>query len=387
MRARLEQRVGLLGARPQRAREDRSRVLPALLEERSEDAARQEHDHGDEDQPFDQPPRLRLSGQNVLEVHDERGADDRAEDRLHAADDGIDHELSAALDRQRLDRDRSVVTGPQRARQAGERPGDRERGQAVERGAETDQHAAFLVLADRRQHFTELRPREHAGEQQHEGQHDRGEHVPELDVAEAAEDAEIDVGQRLQEVDVPRPDRQQRVGDRLQSVVAVRPVLRLFDDEEDHLRERQGQQREVDAVQPHGHGADEQREERRHDRSADDREPEIGMLRHRVQQQNRGDVPAGTVEHRLAVRQHAGVAEQQVERDGGDAHDEDLGCESRVAADRMQDQRKDGEAEQREGHEAQVAQGQASAPHDWRMTSLSPSNPCGRNNSTSAMHT
>ena len=141
----------------------------------------------------------------------------------------------------------------------------------------------------------------------------------------------------------------------LQPVVAVGPVLRLFDDEEDHLRERQRQQREVDPVQAHGECADEQRQNGRRERCTENGEPQIRMLRHQPDQQERGNVAAAAVEHRVAVREQSGVAEQQVEADRRDAHDDDLRGQARVAVDRVKREREEREAESGQQGETHAA--------------------------------
>ena len=79
------------------------------------------------------------------------------------------------------------------------------------------------------------------------------------------------------------------------------------------------------------------------------------------------DVRAEPVEGGLAVREQPRVPEEDVEADRRDADDQNLRGEARVAADRVDDERKEHEPERRQAVEAQLL-------HP-RMTSLSPSSP------------
>ena len=96
-------------------------------------------------------------------------------------------------------------------------------------------------------------------------------------------------------------------------VVGQRRVL----EEVCHLAERQRDHGEVDADAPHREPADQQPEQPGGDGADGQREPDAAD--DVVHQQLGGDEAAGAVERRLAERQQAGPAEQQVEAEAEDA--------------------------------------------------------------------
>ncbi len=222
-------------------------------------------------------------------------------------------------------------------------------------GVEADERAAFFVFTNRGQHFAELRARERA----HADQHARSS-TSAANTYHSLMSLRFPNGpsgerrQRRAEIDrVHGPIGSSAVGNDLQAVVAVGPILRLFDDEEDHLRERERQaarSRCRTAARPARRRAARARLPPASRRAR--RATGSGCCGIDADQQQRRDVAAAAVEHRVAVREQSGVAEQQVEADRGDAHDQDLRREARVAVDRVKGEREEHEADRGEEREA-----------------------------------
>lgn len=176
-----------------------------------------------------------------------------------------------------------------------------------------------------------------------------------MDVVQVAERPEIELGECPGQVDRGEAEPQRRRGNPLQSVVAVSQPAPLKDDEEKHLRERQGQEREVNSVEPNGHRADDERDHGHEGDRDEEREPEIRVARKEALDRQERHVRTEPVEHRLTVREQSRVAEQQVEADRADPNDENLRGEPGVPADRVQHERKQDEAKGGEPVEPQVA--------------------------------
>ena len=219
-----------------------------------------------------------FAGEHVLEEHDHGGAGDRAEQRLRrrrrrcrsrtsrCVRCSSDVDGDAAVEHRRAARPRS--------RSARRRSRTRPDGIAAALKPISMLRCSFSRIAPR--HFAELRAREHPREQQHGEQHDRRRTCTIARMSPRSPNGpRFDAGSASCRSMFHGAERQQRVRDRLQPVVAVRPVLRLLDDEVHHLRERERQQREVDPVQPHRQRADEHREHRGYERRAEDREPQV----------------------------------------------------------------------------------------------------------------
>ena len=160
--------------------------------------------------------------------------------------------------------------------------------------------ARGLVLADRLQHLAERRM-DDAPDQQEAGQEDDGHERVHRHRLGQVDDAEEPAARH-----------------RLDAVLAA-GELRLQGDEEDHLRQRQGDHREVDALAADREQAGDRAEHERDRRAEQDRElgreaPDLGRVRRRV---------AGRAEeHRVAEREQAAEADQQVEgaREQREAH-------------------------------------------------------------------
>ena len=107
-----------------------------------------------------------------------------------------------------------------------------------------------------------------------------------------------------------------------QAVLAAGPVRQRIElDEEEDLRDRHRDHGEVDAGAAQRDQPDQVADDGRRDHADDQREHDVGKARAR--EQVGGDEAAGAVEGRLAERQQAGVAEQDVEADAEQAPDQD----------------------------------------------------------------
>ena len=86
---------------------------------------------------------------DVGKQRDEDGAEQRAEQRAHAADDHHRDVLDGEEQRERLDRDEAAVVGEQRARHRGDRRADDEGEQLVAGDVDAERLGDGLVRADR----------------------------------------------------------------------------------------------------------------------------------------------------------------------------------------------------------------------------------------------
>ena len=87
----------------------------------------------------------------------------------------------------------------------------------------------------------------------------------------------------------------------MEAVVALREIAPFEDDEEKHLREREAQQREVDAVEAYHEQADERRNERHERHRYEQREPKIGMRGKKARDRQQRHVGPDAVKCRLPV--------------------------------------------------------------------------------------
>ena len=193
------------------------------------------------------------------------------------------------------------------------RPGERrrqhEREQLVAVGVVAERDRARLVLADRLQHLAERRV-DHAVDQQEPGEEDR-QHRRSTSPA------------CLRRSRKPNslPARH-----RLDAVLAA-GERRLQVEEEDHLRERQRDHREVDALaadreQPGDDAEQRGRRGAEQDRELGRKAPDLGRVGR--------DVAGRAEEHRVAEREQPAEAEQQVEGAGEQREAQRLHQEHRV---------------------------------------------------------
>src|SRR5581483_9938293 len=214
---------------------------------------------------------------------------------------------------------------------------------------------ALVVLAHQHARIAQRRPREPPRRPQRQ-QNDR-----ERQPVEVRRAGHADHGAARQR-DVRHRDRQ--------AVVAARDVPPLEGDGVEELAERQRQQREVRAAQAHAERADEQSGQRARQRAQGHghHERHTGhVLEHEADR-----VAADAEARRVAERQQSRVAEQQVERDGEQPEVEDL--DHHPQPDGIEHPRHRVER----GHRQRAQPRRSTHP-------FSPSSPCGRRISTTAI--
>ena len=156
------------------------------------------------------------------------------------------------------------------------------------------------------------------------------------------------VGALVAEVEAERAGREREALDPAEAVFAPGHRGRPVDDVEEHLRERERQEREVDATLAHQKKSDPRPRERGAEDADDEgdhhppREVELGEAR---------GVPADPEEGRVAEGDEPRVAHQEVVGDGEEAEDHDLGGERHGGLGRAHEERQhqepDGEPGQR----------------------------------------
>ena len=324
------------------------------------------------------PLAQRAVGQRALQRDHHRGADQRAEQRAHAAEQGHQDHLAGHVPVRIGERGQLEHHGLGRPRQAGQRRRDDEGQQLVRIDVVAERHRARLVLADRLEHLAVGRM--DGALDDREAEHEHRQH---------------DVVQRQVVLHV---DQAEQVAARhaLQAVLAA-GERRLDEDEEHHLRQRQGDHREVDALPADRQQAEDQPQQRRGQRAGED--AQLGAQPAVRAQHVTGDVAATGEERRVAEGQQPGIAEQQVEGAGEQGEAQQLHQEHRVDGQRRQQR----QAQQRQVEQLPTAQRGAPAlafdigPHRHRHrrnafltrhahASL-PNRPAGRTSSTSTMIT
>ena len=198
-----------------------------------------------------------------------------------------------------------------RAGEPGQRRRQHEGEQLVAIGVVAERDRARLVLADRLQHLAERRM-DDAVDEQEAGDEDRQHdvvHAP--DVVDRSSSAEELAARH-----------------RLDAVLAA-GERRLQAEEVHHLRQRQRDHREVDALAADRQQPGDDAQQRRGRRAQQDRElrrqaPDLRGVR--------ADVAGHAEEHRMAERQQADEADQQVERAGEQREAQHLHQEHRIDA-------------------------------------------------------
>ena len=109
----------------------------------------------------------------------------------------------------------------------------------------------------------------------------------------------------------------------MQAVLAAGERRPGEDDDVEDLAENQRGDGEIDVAHARGKIGNEQRRARRTGKPEQNRQPQIGRADH--QQGRRRPVHAKSEKYRMAERNHAGVADQQVGRHRQQAPDQDLG--------------------------------------------------------------
>ena len=286
----------------------------------------------DEDQPLhDRDPGADL-GQVVLEGDHDKGADDGPEDRAEASQKGHEHHLArhGPVDvgqRRELEDDGLGAAGESRQR-AGQHEGQK----LVALGGVAQGHGPRLILPDCLEHLPERRVDDAVDDEeprQEDRQHDKVHR------------------ERLAQVE---DTQEHAAGHRLDAILAVRE-RRLEVKEVDHLRERERDVGEVDALAPDRERSDHHAESSRHRGARQDGElgrpsQDLGRVRR--------DVARGPEEDRVAEGQEPNVADQETEGAREEAEAEGLHEKERVNEERGHHQEKDHDAE---GHDLVTAGG------------------------------
>src|SRR5262245_21506365 len=353
------------------ARSGMSRGLaraPRELDCRAHQPVRDRQDKHDQDDAEQQLPVNRVADGEGLEVVVDEGADDRAEEGLEAPEHRHEDDLAAERPVENIRRGEPVQRHPERARQAREARGRHERDEAVAPHPHADKLGAHLVVADRLQRLAERRAHDEPHRRDGDDEHD--EHVV---VVLEREERGLVGGGREQSPEQRRRRDPQAVG-------AAADPEELEREAPQHLRQREREDGEEDLRVPHAHRAHDDADVQRRRDAAE--EIQLHRLHAEVLEQQRRDVGAGAEERGMAEGQEPGVAEQQVERERGDAEDEPVG--DLQGLERVEEPRQDGEHQHRGGGPPQLP-----AIHRQRRgrgdgVHARPNRPVGRMNSTMA---
>ena len=249
-------------------------------------------------------------GKLVLGDHENRRADEGAVEPADAAEDEHDEDGAGALEADDVEADELRRLREQAAGDAGEHGGDRVRGDEAPAHRRADRMHAHHVLANPGQRAPERRMHQHAHEQPAQEQ-DR-QAVP---VGGAAEHVEAEGAEDRLDAHA------------LQAVGAAgqpaRLVGQLLQHEDDGKREHQQGQ----AVRAQDDHAGDQPDDARDD--AGDRQCAEWLVP-AVHGQDAGGVGADAEERGMAERHDAGVAEDEVQRQREQDHDEDLAAQRQV---------------------------------------------------------
>ena len=297
------------------------------------DALGLEQHHQHEQQPEPQQPSLRHGAEDVAGQEVDRDSDHRSPEADEAAADEGHHD-----DHTRCVQAHDVgVRTLLRHRE--QRPGEPRngRGQGEHRPLEqpdvvSDEARPHLVLPDRLQHLSERRMDEPPQEDDDDGEDEQDE---------------VEEGGVRAQVRGRRPELQRGTRDVQQPVLPAGDGVPLDGDEPEHLAERDGHQREVDAApvrQEAGH--DRAGDEPRGDRAGDAEQEALEDVELEEAECVGADPEEGAVPEARKPR----VAEQQVEAEAVDHPDRDLDAEVLVEPDRPDPERKRRKDDQQEHH-------------------------------------
>src|SRR5712691_750116 len=314
-----------------------------------------EDDHHQHEADPELPVLRRQAREPVLHQLEDQRADDAAIEIAGAADDQHQEHVGGALEREHVERGKLRRLREQGAGDAGIARGDGvDRDQAAVHG-NADGGSAQRIGLHRAERKPEGRIDDAAREQKEDEQHREA-----VGIGGVAE--HIEAKPPEQRVD---DDALQAVGAAGQPVIAVAELA----------------QHERDAKRHHDAGEirDAQDEEARHEtkrggRHPGDQQRERGLADELVLRQEAGAIGAESEERRLAERDDAGIAENEIEREREQAEDRDLG-ENQVAAGKEENRREGGDPEDDFGkpparpahHQARgVGRGEGSGTHAAR---------------------
>ena len=255
-----------------------------------------DQDDHDEHKPDPELPILRRQRRDPIlqELVDHR-ADQAAIEIAGAADDQHEKEIGGAIQREHVERAERGGLGEQRAGDAGKTRRDRIDRDQTPFHRNADRRRAQRIAFDRAQRQAERRIDDAAHDDEADEQHDQA-----IDVAVVAVEIETEQAE----------DR--RHGDALQPVGAASEIGVAVGDFVEHQRdaERDHEARQVGAAQ-HQKARDEA--ERGRDQAAEDQRDDR-LVDDAVFGDQAGEISGDAEKRRLAQRQDAGIAEDEVER-------------------------------------------------------------------------
>ena len=278
-----------------------------------------EREHQD-DRREQQPPVLGERGEPVFQDHEGDGAPERAEELVHAPQHHHQQRVTRMLPAQVVGIGAAQQQGEQRAGIADHAAHHHEGDQFHQEGVVAQAAHPLLVVAQRLQGAAERGVRDPPQQPHAQGDGDQGEGV---------EHARV---------------REQRAGHVLQPVLAAGERGPFERDLERGLRERQGEQGEIQPAPAQDDDADQQRQQQAEADREDQRHRLVGQA---AQQGDRGGVAGAAEEHRRAERHQPGVADQQVHRRAIQGVDGDLGDQALGRVDGVPQR---GEREQHHAH-------------------------------------
>ena len=210
-----------------------------------------EQDEGNEHDPEEHHPVLRVGAQRVASEDEKHGADDRAEEAAHSPDQRHGNDLAGEGHVQRLRVDEIHQKGVQRPSQPRKPARDREGNHLVSLRVVADAVSAPLVLPGGQEHPAERRA--HQSPDQDDGHGNDHRH-------------QIVIRQRPCQVETG----QGRALDPADAVFTARDRRGAVHDIEEHLREGEREQREVDTALPHQKEADDRPHQHRGRRAHQD---------------------------------------------------------------------------------------------------------------------
>ena len=259
--------------------------------------------------------------EEVAEIEPDRRTDQRTEQGAGAADGRLHDELAGGVEHEGVGRHEALHDAEQAA-------GEARIGRSHDEGR---QLVGVNVVADRRraQRIVADRPQDRADRRMHD--------APPDDEADEEPEGEIGVhGPVGIEPELVRPDVEGRRRHAGQAVLAAGVVGERAElDEVEHLGDRHRDHREIDAGAAQRDEPDQIADGGRHDHADDNRQRHIGEVH--LRQQIGGDHAARAEERRLAERQQARVAEQDVEPETEQAPDQDAIYRRRREAEMRQD--------------------------------------------------
>src|SRR5712692_4395386 len=323
------------------------------LFQESQDASGQEEHADEQDASHEEEPVRGVADRNLVERREDRRPDHRPPEGPRAPEQGHQNRVRRLYPAHQEGRHRAVERREESAGQAREDSGDHEGGQPVPPDVDADELGAHDAVPASVERPPERRMEDPPEEPERNAHHDQGEVV--VVIHRHQEGGRLDV-----------QDAQ----------VAPRQRVRLLEDAEHQLGEREREDGKVHAGQSHAEKAEDQGHEAPHHHRREHRwkhrHPELGH-------QEGCRVGADTVVTAVTERQEASAVEQEVKAHGEERHDQDL--DRRVDDDGL------GELRERQRHERQRYQPPPRSPEGAHNSPPPdrPRSPQGRTMRTTAM--